>query len=98
MCSRCDGFLETRRVDTPYEYRDLARQILEIVEENTFRLVTGTCPLDEILTARPWPADYVYHVLECTTCSRRFELGVDTYHGRGEWRVMSSPPQSSRPQ
>ena len=93
MCSRCDGFLERRRVNSPYEYRDLVRQILETVEEGTFRLVSGTCRLEEILSNR-WP-DSMTHVFECTTCSRRFQLAVERYHGLGgTWEVMTFTPHS----
>jgi hypothetical protein len=94
MCSHCDGFLERRRVNSPYEYRDLVRQILETVEQGTFRLVSGTCPLEEILSAKAWPADVITHVLECTECSRRFQLSVETYHGSGgAWEAVTSPSQ-----
>jgi len=99
MCARCDGFLERRRVNSPYEYRDLVRQILETVEQGTFRLVSGTCPLEEILTCKMWLGDVITHVLECATCSRRFQLAVETYHGSGgAWEVMTLPPQSLKPQ
>lgn len=83
MCSRCDGFLERRRINSPHEYRDLVRQILEIVQQGTFRLLSGTCPLGEVLTAKAWPSDHIIHVLACTNCSRRFQLSVETYHGSG---------------
>jgi hypothetical protein len=93
MCSRCDGFWERRRVNAPNEYRYLVRQILGTVQEGTFRLVSGTCPLENILTSEQWPADSITHVLECTTCSRRFRLAVETYHGcGGAWEVMASAP------
>jgi hypothetical protein len=99
MCSRCDGFLERRRVNSAYEYRDLVRQILGTVQEGTFRLVSGTCPLEEILTSEQWPADSITHILECTICSRRYQLAVETYHGSGgAWEVMTSSRQSFRPQ
>jgi hypothetical protein len=92
MCSRCDGFLERRRVNSPYEYRDLVRQILETVEQGMFRMVSGTCSLEQLLTDEQWPADVITHVLECTTCLRRFRVGVETYHGSGgAWEVITSP-------
>ena len=91
MCRKCDGFLERRRVNSPYEYRDLVRQILETIQQGTFRLLSGTCPLEEVLTAKQWPSDVIVHVLACTNCSRRFSLGVETYHGSGgTWEVMTS--------
>src|SRR5215813_9321946 len=77
MCCRCDGFLERKRINTPYEYRDLVRQILETIEQGTLRLLSGTCPLEQVLTARPWASDLIVHMVECTTCSRRFRLRVE---------------------
>src|ERR1051325_11275010 len=98
MCSRCDGFSKRRRVDSPYEYRDLVRQILQTIEQGTFGLVSGGCPLEHILSDERWPGDYITHVLECTTCSRRFQLAVETFHGSGDaWKVVTSPPQSMEP-
>src|SRR5260370_9562385 len=97
MCSRCDGFLERRRVNSPYEYRDLIRQILEAVEQGTFRVLSGTCPLDEILTSKQWPGDYIVHVVGCTTCSRRFQLSVETYHSGGGHGKSSLPHRVQRP-
>jgi len=88
-----------RRVNSPYDYRDLVRQILEIIEQGTFRVASGTCPVEEILAGKPWPGDYIAHVLECTTCSRRFQLSVETYHGSGgAWEVVMLPPQSRETQ
>jgi len=79
-------------VNSPYEYPDLVRQILETVKEGTFRVLSSTCPLEEILAAKRWPSDYVVHVLGCTTCSRRFQLSVETYHGSGgSWEVITFP-------
>ena len=99
MCSRCDGFLERRRVNSPYEYRDLVRQILEVVQQGTLRLVRGTCPLAEIFTSKTWLSDVITHILECTTCFRRFELHVETYHGSGgAWEVITSDSPSSKTQ
>jgi hypothetical protein len=62
-------------------------------------LVSGTCPLEEILTFEKWPADSITHILECTKFNRRYQLAVETYHGSGgAWEVMTSLPQSLRPQ
>jgi len=97
MCSHCDGFLERRRVNSPYEYRDLVRQILGSVEQGTFRLVSGTCSLEEILSAKAWPGDVITHVLECTSCSRRFQLSVETYHGSGgAWEAVEYLAEQAR--
>jgi hypothetical protein len=78
-------------VNPPYECRDVVRQILETVQKGAFRLLSGSCSLEEVLTAQRWPKDHIVHVLGCTTCSRRFRLSVDTYHGSGgAWEVITS--------
>lgn len=50
-------------MNSPYEYRDVVRQILETVEQGTFNLLSGTCSLEENLTAQQWPGDHIVHVL-----------------------------------
>lgn len=99
MCSRCDGFLERRRINSAYEYRDLVRQLVEIIQQGTFRLVRGSCALEDILKPKRLPGDLITHIFECTTCSRRFSLEVETYHGSGgDWEVMTHPSTSSTTQ
>src|SRR5215469_2619273 len=95
MCAQCDEFLERRRVNSPCEYRDLVRQIVATVEEGRFQLQSGTCPLETILLAKDWPGDHIVHVLGCSTCSRRFRLSVETYHGcGGAWEVITTSSRS----
>ena len=96
MCAQCDGFLERRRVNSPYEYRDLVRQIVATVEEGKFQVLSGTCPLETILPSRLWPGDHIVNVLGCTNCSRRFRLSVETRHGcGGAWEVITNSSRSS---
>ena len=38
-------------MNSRYEYWDLVQQILETVEQGTFRVLSRTCPLDAILTS-----------------------------------------------
>jgi hypothetical protein len=91
MCRRCDGFVERRRVNSPYEYQDLVRQILETIQQGTSQVLSGSCPLEEILISKTWPGDVIVHILGCTTCSRRFRLEIQTYHGSdGTWEVITS--------
>ena len=88
MCARCDGFLERRQVNLAYEYQDLVRQILETIQQGTFRFIDGTCPLERVLTS-PWPADDFVNFVECTTCGRRFELSTNAYKGgRARWEPI----------
>lgn len=91
MCAKCDGFLERRRVNSSYEYRDLVRQIVVTVEEGRFQVLSGTCPLETILPSKLWPGDRIVHVLGCPACSRRFRLSVEACHGcGGAWEVITT--------
>ncbi len=98
MCDRCNGFSERFRVNTGYEYRELIRQLHELLQRNTFKLIRGTCSLEEVLRSQTWPGDSISHLFECTQCSRRFELDVDTYHGSGgAWEMVISDSSSKLP-
>lgn len=83
-CVKCSGFAERLNLATPKEYRDLAHQLIEIVNQGTFLLIQATCPLLELF-GETWPGDHVEHVFECVTCGRKFELHADTYHGWVTW-------------
>ena len=45
MCVKCDGFKERLNFPTPREYRGIARQLIDVVNQGTFRLVHADCPL-----------------------------------------------------
>jgi hypothetical protein len=95
MCERCDGFCERFRVNSGDEYRDLIRQLIELVQRNTLKLISGTCALEQLLDSSTWPANIIEHLFEC---SRRFHLGVETWHGSGGgWEMVISESSSSRP-
>lgn len=86
MCDQCDGFAK-RRVNTPYEYRDLLTQVQA-------RLATGQLiqkeglSASEILSSGEWMDDVVSQLFACTACGRKFHLAVDVYHGSGgAWDV-----------
>jgi hypothetical protein len=83
-CPRCSGFAERRNFSSPREYRDLARQLIEMVSEGTFRIVSQSCLLEDLFKS-PLPGDTVQHDFACTLCDRRFHLSADTYHGNGGW-------------
>jgi len=69
-------------IGSPYEYRDLARQLIEIVGQGTFRIVRATCPLEDLFNPQ-FPGDILTHDFECFACGQRFSLFADTYSWEG---------------
>ncbi len=89
MCPKCGGFIEKITITEPNEYYDLVKQLQTILAEGTMSLVRATCDLKAIGQNLPWPADYIEHVFECTSCGRKFRLAIETYHGSGgAWEVV----------
>ena len=74
-------------LETPREYRDLVRQLLEIVSQRTFVLLHGSCALEEVL-GEVWPGDVLSHHFQCIACGRHFHLDADTYHGHVSWEPL----------
>ena len=85
-CPKCVGFSERLNIETPREYQDLARQLIQIVSEGTLLLVGATCPLEDVLKT-PFPGDTLSHTFQCFACGRKFHLDADTYHGHASWTV-----------
>ncbi|RKP46787.1 hypothetical protein D7Z26_24365 [Cohnella endophytica] len=90
MCSRCDGFSERIRIDHPYEYFNIVEQVKEILYVGTLEIIQGNCDFYSLQKGQPWPGDVLYHIFKCTSCERKFELSVETYHGSGGvWDVAN---------
>jgi hypothetical protein len=83
-CKRCIGFAERRNFVSQRQYCDHVRQLIEIVEQGTFRIVWQSCSLEEALTPAE-VGDLIGHDFECTQCGRRFHLSADNFHGGGGW-------------
>ena len=92
-CPKCDRFAERFNIREPREYRDIARQLIELVNQGTFLIVRASCPLEDVLKGR-WPGDIVFHDLKCFACGRLFHLHADTYHGNANWTVGDVPEHS----
>ena len=88
MCVKCDGFKERLNFPTPREYRVIAGQLIDVVNQGTFWLVHADCPLEEILEEPYLPGDLVRHDFQCTTCGHSFQLFADTYHGNAHWSAI----------
>ena len=95
-CTKCDGFAQRFNIATIREYRDVVRQLMEIVNEGTFLLVYASCPLQEVFQVfqAAMPGDSIHHDFRCFACGRTFHLGADIYHGHASWTVGDVPQQS----
>jgi hypothetical protein len=90
-CATCDGFSEAINFDSPQDYLDIVRQLMQIVGEGTLLMVHADCPLKEMFTL-PWQSNCIRHDFQCTLCGRFFELIADTHHGRAGWKPIGGPP------
>jgi hypothetical protein len=86
-CPKCNGFAERMNLETPDDYRNLAGQLIKLVDSGTFSLVQADCPLDALFD-QIWPGDVLIHKFKCTNCGREFKLAADTYHGSASWSAL----------
>jgi hypothetical protein len=89
-CPKCDGFSQRFNIGSLREYRDLVRQLIEIVNQGTFFLTRASCPLQDVFNT-PMPGDSIHHEFQCLMCGRAFHLGADTYHGHASWTIVDLP-------
>ena len=89
-CHKCDGFSQRFNIDTPREYQDIIRQLIEAVNQGTFLLVHASCPLQDVLQTH-WAGDIISHKFQCFACGRAFQLSADTCHGNASWTVGDLP-------
>ncbi len=96
MCDQCDGYSTRFRVDAGREYLDLIRQLCDLTLRGTFKLLSATASLEEVLTRKSWNDKVLVHVFACTKCGRGFELSFDTYRGSSALWMMriSDGPRS----
>jgi len=90
LCPKCDGFAQRFNISNLREYRDIVRQLIQVVSEGTFLLVGASCPLQDVFQT-PVPGDSIHHDFQCFACGRKFHLGADTYHGHASWTVGELP-------
>ena len=95
MCPKCQGFAERMNMGSPREYRDIARQLIEIINQGTFGMVKASCPLEDLFKPQ-WPGDIVSHEFECFACGQRFLLFAGTYHGNASWKAETRIPDPPR--
>ena len=93
-CTQCDGLMESLSFEKPSEYLELARRLLNAINDGKMSVTESTCPLQDLFGAE-WPANQVEHDFECSACGRTFQLFADTYLGRAGWGVTG--PQTKDP-
>lgn|GEM_PF-1628246 len=93
-CTQCDGLMESLSFDKPREYLELARRLLNAVNDGRLIVTESTCPLRDLFNPE-WPAELVEHDFQCTACGRSFQLFADTQLGHAGWGVTG--PQTKEP-
>ena len=93
MCAKCDD-LRVR-----FEFRTLDEDLQKTLRVVRANLADGTLtevpprnpsfsPFAAFFEPFPWP-DVLVSQFRCSSCACLFELGVDVYHGRGNWQELS---------
>jgi len=90
MCNLCDGISERITISHQHQYFQLIDQIKKFINLGILELVQENCNIFELKKSNPFPDDVLFHQFECTSCQRKFELSVETYHGSGgAWDVCN---------
>jgi len=89
VCQICDDLHETIRIEHPYQYYSIVKQIKNMMQEGILVLIQGNCEFSLIKREMPFLDDVLCHVFMCTSCECKFELCVETFHGSGgRWEVI----------
>ena len=89
-CPQCEGLMESLSFEKPREYLELARRLLNSVNDGAFTVTESTCSLQDLFNPE-WPGEEVEHNFQCTSCGRTYQLFADTYHGRAGWGLTGPP-------
>jgi hypothetical protein len=96
FCPHCEQLKDSLCFDKPREYLELARQLLNSVNEGALTVKECTCPLQDLFNPE-WPSEEVEHNFECTACGRTYQLFADTFHGRAGWGLTGPPRPEPEP-
>ena len=94
FCPQCEQLKDGLSFNKPQEYLELARRLLNSMNQGAFTLTESTCPLQDLFNSE-WPGELVEHNFQCTACGRTFQLFADTYHGHAGWGLTG--PQTKEP-
>ena len=92
----CASLPRKLTIDQPTHLYTLERALEKRIVEGALRQTSGIPPGD-VRETQPFPDDIIAQEFSCLLCGQRFGLGVDTYHGRGEWHVIG-PARTSEKQ
>ena len=92
---QCASLPRKLTIDKPEHLYTLERDLEKRVAEGILRQTSGIPPSD-IREAEPFPDDIIAQEFSCLLCGQRFGLGVDTYHGRGEWHAIGPAYENRR--
>ena len=92
-CPACRTWEPARTFETPADYRQFVRQLLEACEQNQLVITRSDAPLESMLTD-PWPNsdDTFVHEFACRHCQRPYQLYVNVWNGRNWWKPDTRMP------
>ncbi len=95
-CDRCQDLCVEYRITLPSDLRRAIKIIGDSVNDGTLQEVQlapkpyCSVPFQDLVTGGAWD-DIVSYDFQCYRCGQEFNLGAETYHGRGgSWRAVRS--------
>ena len=86
MCPGCESFCKRLTFEDPNDYVAFIRLLVEEVKQARFTVTYTNCPLEDLVSAPPWPtADVITHDLQCAACRQPFHLYANVWNGRNWW-------------
>lgn len=88
MCDNCNNIALRNSFYNPKDYLNCLIYIQELLRTSNFVLVEKSCDLDKTQDENGfWIDDVIGHVIQCKRCGKYFTCSIDTYHGRGSFRM-----------
>ena len=88
MCEQCEGFNVREPVMEIYRFRDLVRQLDNLIQRLVFILIEGRDLWPRIASWNGPQPDCAQFQFECSICRSVFVLGADFYRGRASWELL----------
>lgn len=90
MCDYCSKIKLKDSFQTPDEYEKTIDYIKELINNQHFIFVEGSCELGcHKDTDGHWIDDVIYYIIKCPKCGQKYSCTVNTYRGGGSFRKGS---------